>query len=122
MRYEIKGIKPPEQIKRAMELQSESERIKRSKILNSEGQRDSAINNALGEKQSLILRGEGHAQEILQEARSIVESLDQLAHALQGEDGNIKEGALRMRLSQQYLTALAKVFEEATIVGLPSGE
>ena len=37
MRYEIKDIKPPEQIKRAMELQAESERIKRSKILESEG-------------------------------------------------------------------------------------
>jgi regulator of protease activity HflC (stomatin/prohibitin superfamily) len=39
MRYEIKDIKPPEQIKRAMELQSESERVKRSKILESEGKR-----------------------------------------------------------------------------------
>jgi len=39
MRYEIKDIKPPEQIKRSMDLQAESERIKRSKILNSEGER-----------------------------------------------------------------------------------
>lgn len=50
MRYEIKDIKPPEQIKRSMELQAESERIKRSKILNSEGERDSAINAALAIK------------------------------------------------------------------------
>ena len=41
MRYEIRDIKPPEQIKRAMELQAESERIKRSKIINSEGERQS---------------------------------------------------------------------------------
>lgn len=39
MRYEIKDITPPEQIRRSMELQAESERIKRSKILNSEGER-----------------------------------------------------------------------------------
>ncbi len=39
MRYEIKDIKPPEEIKRSMELQAESERVKRSKILNSEGTR-----------------------------------------------------------------------------------
>ena len=65
MRYEIKDIKPPEQIKRSMELQAESERIKRSKILNSEGERDSAINAALAIKQSLILEGEGQAQQIL---------------------------------------------------------
>lgn len=61
MRYEIKDIKPPDQIKRSMELQAESERIKRSKILNSEGERDSSINQALGEKQGLILEGEGKA-------------------------------------------------------------
>ena len=48
MRYEIKDIKPPEQIKRAMELQSESERVKRSKILISEGERQSMINFAEG--------------------------------------------------------------------------
>jgi regulator of protease activity HflC (stomatin/prohibitin superfamily) len=52
MRYEIKDIKPPEQIKRSMELQAESERIKRSKILNSEGERQSKINIAEGFKQS----------------------------------------------------------------------
>lgn len=62
MRYEIKDIKPPDQIKRSMELQAESERIKRSHILNSEGERDSKINAAMGIKQSLILEGEGSAQ------------------------------------------------------------
>lgn len=65
MRYEIKDIKPPAEIKRSMELQAESERIKRSKILASEGERDSLINKAIGIKQSLILEGEGKAQEIL---------------------------------------------------------
>lgn len=99
MRYEIKDIKPPEQIKRSMELQAESERIKRSKILNSEGERDSAINAAIGIKQSLILEGEGQAQQILQEARSIVESLDQIASALEGANGQMNEAALQLRLS-----------------------
>lgn len=102
-----------------MELQAESERIKRSKILNSEGERDSAINAAIGIKQSLILEGEGQAQQILQEARSIVESLDQIASALEGEDGNLNEGALRLRLSQQYVSALSKIYDEAKIIALP---
>jgi regulator of protease activity HflC (stomatin/prohibitin superfamily) len=39
LRYEIKDIKPPAEIRRSMEFQSESERIKRSKILASEGER-----------------------------------------------------------------------------------
>jgi regulator of protease activity HflC (stomatin/prohibitin superfamily) len=50
LRYEIKDIKPPEQIKRSMDLQAESERIKRSKILNSEGERQSKVNIAEGIK------------------------------------------------------------------------
>ena len=59
MRYEIKDIKPPEQIKRSMELQAESERIKRSKILNSEGEMMSKINIAEGIKREAVLEGEG---------------------------------------------------------------
>lgn len=50
MRYEIKDIKPPEEIRKSMELQAESERIKRSKILTSEGERESKINIAEGIK------------------------------------------------------------------------
>lgn len=37
LRYEIKDIQPPAVIKRCMELESEAERHKRSKILFSEG-------------------------------------------------------------------------------------
>jgi len=44
LRYEIKDITVPEQIRRSMELQAESERIKRSKILKSEGEMTSEIN------------------------------------------------------------------------------
>jgi len=90
MRYEIKDIKPPEQIKRSMELQAESERIKRSKILNSEGERESRINMALGIKRSLVLEGEGAAQQINQEARAVVDSIDNLSQAIQGGDDDLK--------------------------------
>jgi len=44
LRYEIKDITVPEQIRRSMELQAESERIKRSKILDSEGEMTSKVN------------------------------------------------------------------------------
>ena len=46
VRYEIKDIHVPEQIRRSMELQAESERIKRSKILKSEGVMTSKVNEA----------------------------------------------------------------------------
>lgn len=61
MRYEIKDIKPPEQIRKSMELQAESERIKRSKILQSEGEMLGKINIAEGIKREAILNGEGQA-------------------------------------------------------------
>jgi regulator of protease activity HflC (stomatin/prohibitin superfamily) len=59
LRYEIMDIKPPESIVRCMCLQAESERIKRSKVLFSEGERQAVINIAEGYKQSKILEGEG---------------------------------------------------------------
>ena len=64
LRYEIKDIKPPEQIKRAMELQAESERIKRSKVLHSEGEMRSKINIAEAIKSEAVLEGEGQAAKI----------------------------------------------------------
>ena len=65
MRYEIKDIKPPDQIKRSMELQAESERSKRSSILKSEGESRTKINAAEGNKRESILKGEGDATKIL---------------------------------------------------------
>ena len=49
----------------------------------------------------------------------MVESLDQLASALEGEDGEMNKSALRLRLSQQYVNALSKIYEEARLVVLP---
>ncbi len=83
LRYEIKDIKPPTEIKRSMELQAESERIKRSKILNSEGERQSKINIAESIKKTHILEGEGEGLKILQEARGICESLEEIAQSLE---------------------------------------
>ena len=62
LRYEIKDIKPPERIKTAMQLQSESERVKRSRILASEGKMLSQINVAEGLKQTIIFEGQSGAE------------------------------------------------------------
>lgn len=72
MRYEIKDIKPHEEIKKKMNLESESERVKRAKVLKSEGDKLSLINLAEADKYSYILEGEGKAVGILQEAKSLV--------------------------------------------------
>ena len=47
-----------------MELQAESERIKRSKILHSEGEMTSKINIAEAIKREAILDGQGSAEKI----------------------------------------------------------
>jgi regulator of protease activity HflC (stomatin/prohibitin superfamily) len=83
-----------------MELQSEAERVKRSKVLHSEGERTSKINIAEGYKQKCILEGQGKAQQITQEARSVVETLRNIGASLISADGVLSEEALRLRLSE----------------------
>src|ERR1700741_3107854 len=51
LRYEIKSINPPRDVLQAMEKQMRAEREKRAVVLTSEGERDSKINHAEGEKQ-----------------------------------------------------------------------
>ena len=127
MRYEIKDIKPPEQIKRSMELQAESERIKRSKILSSEGEMRSKINIAEGIKAEQILDGEGQAQRILQEARSLCESLDSIGTAINQQHDLNKQsdldisdiGSLKLRLSEQYLDAMAAILRKSNVLMTP---
>lgn len=100
LRHEIKDIQPPPEIKRSMELQAEAERVKRSKVLFSEGERTSKINVAEGYKQSKILEGQGKAQQITQEARSVVETLKNIGASLKTSNGVLSEEALKLRLSE----------------------
>ena len=58
LRYEIKNITPPKDVLRAMEKQMRAEREKRATVLNSEAVRDSAINQAAGEKHQVIKASE----------------------------------------------------------------
>lgn len=119
MRYEIKDIQPPTRIKRCMELQAEAERVKRGKVLKSEGEKTSMINVGEGYKQSRILEGQGKAQQITQEARSVVETISSIGESLKTSDENLSEEALKMRLSEQYVKTLHEIFKEANIVVLP---
>jgi len=122
MRYEIKDIKPPEEIRRSMELQAESERIKRSKILTSEGERESKINIAEGIKQGAILEGQGAAAQILQEARGICESLDRISGAIESGEGGKGQDALRLKLTEQYIQALNEILSKANVLMIPQGD
>ncbi|MCO5572825.1 hypothetical protein L7F22_026584 [Adiantum nelumboides] len=59
LRYEIKDISPPPGVRQAMEMQAEAERRKRAQILESEGERQSNINIADGNRSAVILQAEG---------------------------------------------------------------
>jgi regulator of protease activity HflC (stomatin/prohibitin superfamily) len=78
-RVEVLEITPPEQILQAMALQKQADQEKRARILESEGQQQSAVNVADGQRQatikeaegaqqSAILRAEGQRQALILEA------------------------------------------------------
>src|SRR5438045_5169674 len=98
LRYEIKDVNAPEAVVKAMHRQVEAERSKRAEILESEGQRQSAINIAEGRKQSTILaseairaesinRASGEAEAILLRAKATAQGLEMVARAIRSDGG-----------------------------------
>src|SRR5437660_218383 len=61
-RIEIVDIAPPAQILQAMALQKQADQEKRARILQSEGQQQSAVNIADGNRQAAIKQAEGEQQ------------------------------------------------------------
>jgi len=61
-RVEVLEVTPPDQILQAMALQKQADQEKRAKILESEGQQQSAVNIADGQRQAAIKEAEGAQQ------------------------------------------------------------
>ena len=119
MRYEIKDIQPPEEIKAAMELQAEYERRKRSMILNSEAAMKAMVNSAEGEKQATIFKATGESLKIAQNARGQAESLMIISKALENPN---TEYALKMKLCTDYLKTMTEILKKVNTVILPKGK
>lgn len=128
LRYEIKDIKMPEDIRKAMELQMTAERQKRAHILESEGLRQSKINESEGQKQAQIniaeaaqidrinrAKGEAEAITVLSEATA--RGIERIAQAL-GHIGG--ERAASLQIAEKYIEAFGKLAKEGNTIVLPS--
>ncbi|KAI9730298.1 MAG: hypothetical protein M1818_008201 [Claussenomyces sp. TS43310] len=129
LRYEIRDIHAPEPVVKAMHRQVEAERSKRAEILDSEGQRQSAINIAEGRKQSVILASEalrseqinmasGEAEAILLKAKATAAGIDAVANSIaQGKES--AQGAVSLTVAEKYVEAFGKLAKESTAVVVP---
>jgi regulator of protease activity HflC (stomatin/prohibitin superfamily) len=129
LRYEIRDIHAPEPVVNAMHRQVTAERSKRAEILDSEGQRQSAINIAEGQKQSVILASEalkaerintasGEAEAILLKAQATAQGIDLVAKSiLEGSEG--AQGAMSLNIAEKYVDAFGKLAKEGTAVVVP---
>lgn len=129
LRYEIRDIHAPAPVVEAMHRQVTAERSKRAEILESEGQRQSAINIAEGRKQSVILASEamraerinqadGDAQAILLKARATADGIDAVAKSIiEGEEG--AQGAMSLSVAEKYVDAFGKLAKEGTAIVVP---
>ena len=95
-RVEVLEITPPEQILQAMALQKQADQEKRAKILESEGQQQSAVNVADGQRQAAIkeaegaqqaaiLRAEGQRQALILEAEGRAQAISSVYAAIKAQ-------------------------------------
>ncbi|KAF7637927.1 PHB domain-containing protein [Meloidogyne graminicola] len=128
LRYEIRDMQMPHKIQEAMQMQVEAERKKRAAILESEGQRDAAINIAEGNKRSCILASEAKMQEqinaatgiaksILLEAEARQKALNHIAKALNEEKGR---DAANLLVAEKSVNAFEKLAKQNNTLIMPS--
>lgn len=130
LRYEIRDIHAPQDVVAAMHRQVTAERTKRAEILDSEGQRQSAINIAEGRKQSVILASEalqmeninraaGEAEAITLKAKATSQGIDAVARSIaDGRESAV--GAVSLSVAEKYVEAFSKLAKEGTAVVVPS--
>jgi regulator of protease activity HflC (stomatin/prohibitin superfamily) len=128
LRYEIKNIKPPDDVLSAMEKQMRAEREKRAVILTSEGERDAKINQAEGQKQQVIKQSEaskqqqinvaqGQAEAIREVAEATAQAVRQVAAAISSPGGL---EAINLRVAEQWVSQFGNVAKTGNTLILPA--
>lgn len=128
LRYEIKDIKMPEEICKAMELQMTAERKKRAMILESEGQRQAQINLAEGARAKVVLESEAAKIDRVNRAHGEAEAIEMLAKAGAGGIGMLAraleerggERAASLQVAEKYLDAFRNLAKEGNSILLPA--
>lgn len=129
LRYEIRDLHAPPAVTDAMHRQVTAERSKRAEILDSEGQRQSAINIAEGRKQSVILASEatrseqinmasGEAEAILLKAKATAAGIDAVAASI-AKGKQSAQGALSLSVAEKYVEAFGNLAKEGTSIVVP---
>ena len=128
LRYEIKNINPPKTVLHAMEKQMMAEREKRAVILESEGQKQSAINIAEGNRQKVVLESEalqlqsvnlanGEAEAIKSVAAATAEGILSVARAIKSEGGS---EAVQLRVAEQLVEQYGKLAKTTNTMIIPA--
>lgn len=126
-RYEIQNITVPNDILHVMEVQMESERIKRAKIAESEGKMQAQINKSSGvmselinksegEKERYINEAQGKAKEILAISKATAYGIEKVAESITKRGG---EDAVTLKIAESYISELKHLAKKNTQLILP---
>jgi len=128
MRYEIRNIRPSDNLIHTLEKQMEAERDKRAEITESTGTRDYKINESEGERKAAILVSEANRQKRINEAKGRAKEIELVATATakgikRVSDAISKPGgdlAVKTKLIEQFINQLGNVIEKSNVSVLPT--
>ncbi len=115
-RVEIKDIKPPAELARAMALQKQAEQEKRARILEAEAKKEAAEREAEGYKKAKILEAEARKESAERDAEARERLAQAEANAIKYVTDALsssKGDPLIYLIGQEYVKSLARLGESA---------